>query len=96
MASTCTYARPIMRVDVYGRQPRVVPATRVGTAMGCTCSKASQPSRPTLIERRLASPHAKPTQDQCSQGDAGVGDAVNVVESSKCAELEGCRGCPSA
>ena len=80
MASTRTYARPIMRVDVYGRQPRVVPATRVGTAMGCTCSKASQPSRPTLLERRLASPHAKPTQDQCSQGDAGVGDAVNVVK----------------
>ena len=31
-------------------------------------------------QRRLASPHAKPTQDQCSQGDAGGGDAVNVVK----------------
>ena len=62
-------------------QPRVAPATRVGTAMGCTCSKASQPSRPTLLERRSPCPHAKPAQDQCSQGDAGVGDAVNVPSS---------------
>ena len=49
--------------------------------MGCTCSKASQPSLPTLLERRSASPHTKPTQDQCSQADAGAGDcgdAVNV------------------